>query len=168
LKPGRDTKRLTRSLRAARKKSPKPEDDSSLIFLDNLATHEHGSHPCTKTALTLKQTQREKGRVMMTSSMEMLVRTPPHRLMPVSSSSAEYFNITRDKYLLLPCPLTSYNTSILLTPSPHLHHPPSLSSCQGKAVLTIPPGDRSHHSLTTTSQHNTVLLWHVLVRHSTA
>ena len=95
-------KLLTRSLRAARKKSSKTEGDSSLIFLDNLTIHQHGSHPCTKTALTLKQTQREKGRVRMTSNMEMLVRTPPHRLMPVSSSSAEYLNITRGKFLLLP------------------------------------------------------------------
>ena len=38
---------------------------------------------CLNTIQTLKQTQREKGRVMMTRSKEMLVRTHPHNPMPV-------------------------------------------------------------------------------------
>ena len=41
--------------------------------------------------ITLKQTQREKGRVRRTSSKEMQVRAQPHKPIPVSSSSAVKF-----------------------------------------------------------------------------
>jgi hypothetical protein len=55
------------------------------IFNSNLISALKGN----RSTLTLNQTQREKGRVMLTRNQEMVVRSQRHIPIPVSGSSPE-------------------------------------------------------------------------------